>query len=134
QLLLRAGYIRQLGPGIYSHLLLAIRSLFKIEGIVRHEMNRVGGQELRLPVMHPADRKLYPASGAQAVIDIARGELRSYKQLPQTWYFFQTTFSDEPRSSLGLLQPRQSLNLNSYAFGTDEEGLEHCYHSFYEAC
>src|SRR5437773_7356101 len=134
QLLLRAGYIRQHGPGIYSYLFLAKRSLSKITAIVREEMTAAGAQEMQLPLMHPADHKLYPPSREQAVIDVARGELRSYKQLPQTWYQFQTTFSDEPRSGLGLLQPRQFTEMGAYALAIDTQDLQRCYQTYYDAC
>ena len=126
QLLLRAGYIRQLSAGIYNYLLLAQRSLLKIQSIVREEMNAIGAQEMLLPALNPAE--LWQESGRwdlmgdnmfrlkdrfgrdlclgmtheEVVTFIARGELRSYKQLPQIWYQIQTKFRDEPRPKSGL--------------------------------
>ena len=121
QLLLRAGYIRQLAAGIYSHLFLAQRSLLKITAIVREEMDAIGAQEFHLPALNPAEvwqesgrwdamgdnlfrlkdrfgRELCLAMTHEEVMTtIARGMLRSYKQLPQIWYQIQTKFRDEPR-------------------------------------
>jgi prolyl-tRNA synthetase len=125
QLLLRAGYIRPVGAGIYGYLFLAQRALNKIVAIVREEMDRIGGQEIRLP-----------ASGAgpgEAMAAIARGELRSYKQLPQIWYQIQTKFRDEPRPKSGLLRVRQFLMKDSYTFDIDAAGLEAAYRKHYEA-
>ena len=122
--LLRAGYIRQLGAGIYSYLFLGQRSINKIQAIVREEMDRIG-QEFLLPALHP--RELWEESGRWTIMgqnlfrlqdrkgawlvlgmtqeevmtDIARKELRSYKQLPQIWYQIQTKFRDEPRPQGG---------------------------------
>ena len=125
QLLLRAGYIRQLSAGIYNYLLLAQRSLLKIQQIVREEMNAIGGQELFLAALNPAEvwqesgrwdlmgdnlfrlkdrygRDLCLAMTHEEIVTfIARGELRSYKQLPQIWYQIQTKFRDEPRPKSG---------------------------------
>ncbi len=131
QLLLRAGYIRQLSAGIYSYLFLAQRSLLKIQHIVREEMDAIGAQEMLLPALHPAE--VWQESGRwdamgdnmfrlkdrfgrdlclgmtheEIMTAIARGELRSYKQLPQIWYQIQTKFRDEPRPKSGLLRVRQ---------------------------
>src|SRR6202045_3971923 len=138
QLLLRAGYIRQLAAGIYSYLYLAQRSMLKITAIVREEMDAIGAQEMLLPEIHPAE--LWQESGRWAVMgdnmfrlkdrfgrslclgmteeevmtSIARGELRSYKQLPQIWYQIQTKFRDEPRPKSGLLRVRQFIMKDSY--------------------
>jgi prolyl-tRNA synthetase len=125
QLLLRAGYIRQLSAGIYSYLFLAQRSLLKIQQIVREEMHTIGAQEMFLPALHPAevwqesgrwdtmgenmfrfkdrfDRDLCLGMTHEEIMTvIARGELRSYKQLPQIWYQIQTKFRDEPRPKSG---------------------------------
>ncbi len=157
QLLLRAGYIRQLAAGIYNHLLLAQRSLLKIQKIVRQEMNAIGGQEILLPALNPAD--LWRESGRwdlmggnmfrlkdrwghdlclamtheEIVTAIARGELRSYKQLPQIWYQIQTKFRDEPRPKSGLLRVRQFLMKDSYTFDMDAAGLDAAYKKHYSA-
>ena len=133
RLLVRAGYIRQLGAGIYSYLYLAQRSLLKITQIVREEMDRIGAQEFYLPALNPAE--VWQESGRYAVMGdnlfrlkdrtgrdlclamtheevmttIARSEVRSYKQLPQIWYQIQTKFRDEPRPRSGLLRTRQFI-------------------------
>src|ERR1700756_748967 len=157
QLLLRAGYIRQLSAGIYSYLPLAQRSLLKIQQIVREEMNAIGGQEMLLPALHPAE--LWQESGRWEVMGdnlfrlkdrygrdlclgmtheenvtaIARGELRSYKQLPQIWYQIQTKFRDEPRPKSGLLRVRQFIMKDSYTFDMDQAGLDAAYDKHYQA-
>jgi len=157
QLLLRAGYIRQLSAGIYSYLFLAQRSLRKIIQIVREEMDAIGAQEMLLPALHPAE--LWQESGRWEVMgdnmfrlrdrtgrelclgmtheevmtDIARGELRSYKQLPQIWYQIQTKFRDEPRPKSGLLRVRQFLMKDSYSFDLDEAGLDASYEKHHRA-
>jgi len=157
QLLLRAGYIRQLSAGIYSYLLLAQRSLLKIMRIVREEMDAIGGQEMLLPALNPAE--VWQESGRwdvmgdnlfrlkdrfgrdlclgmtheEVMTSIARGELRSYKQLPQIWYQIQTKFRDEPRPKSGLLRVRQFLMKDSYTFDMDAAGLDAAYEKHYRA-
>jgi prolyl-tRNA synthetase len=150
KLLLRAGYIRQLGAGIYSYIFLGNRSVNKIVGIIREEMDRIG-QEMLLPTIHPRDLweesgrwtimgenmfRLKDRKGAElclgmtheeVVTDIARKELRSYKQLPQIWYQIQTKFRDEPRPKSGLLRVRQFLMKDAYSFDIDEAGLDVSY-------
>jgi prolyl-tRNA synthetase len=150
KLLLRAGYIRQLGAGIYSYLFLGNRSINKIIGIVREEMDRIG-QEFFLPAINPKDIweesgrwsgmgdnmfRLKDRKGAElclamtheeVVTDIARKELRSYKQLPQIWYQIQTKFRDEPRPKAGLLRVRQFVMKDAYSFDMDEAGLDVSY-------
>jgi prolyl-tRNA synthetase len=151
RLLLRAGFIRQLGAGIYSYLPLAWRTLLKIENIIREEMNRVGGQEFHLPALHPSE--VWKESGRWDVMGdnmfrlrdrtgrdmclgmtheevfttIARDELRSYRQLPQIWYQIQTKFRDEPRPKSGLLRVRQFMMKDSYSFDLLPEGLDRSY-------
>ncbi|HEX3739175.1 MAG TPA: proline--tRNA ligase [Terriglobales bacterium] len=148
--LIRAGYIRQLAAGIYSYLFLGQRSFNKIRSIVREEMDRIG-QEFYLPALHP--RELWEASGRWSVMgenlfrlkdrkgaelclamtheenmtEIARKELRSYKQLPQIWYQIQTKFRDEPRPKAGLLRVRQFVMKDSYSFDIDDAGLDVSY-------
>ncbi|HEY8461926.1 MAG TPA: proline--tRNA ligase, partial [Blastocatellia bacterium] len=148
KLLLRAGLIRQLGAGIYSYLPLAQRSILKISEIIRQEMNAIGGQEFYLPALHPAE--IWKESGRWTVMgdnmfrlkdrkgadlclgmtheeiftDIARNELRSYKQLPQVWYQIQTKFRDEPRPKSGLLRVRQFTMKDAYTFDIDFAGLD----------
>jgi prolyl-tRNA synthetase len=155
KLLVRAGYIRQLGAGIYSFLLLGNRAIDKIMGIVRQEMDKIG-QEFYLPTLHPRD--LWEESGRWAVMgenmfhlkdrkgaefclgftheevmtDIARKELRSYKQLPQIWYQIQTKFRDEPRPRSGLLRVRQFIMKDAYSFDMDAPGLDVSYLKHYD--
>ncbi|MFY3743201.1 proline--tRNA ligase [Anaeromyxobacter sp. Red801] len=151
KLLVRAGFIRQLGAGIYDYLPLAKRSLTKIEAIVREEMNAIGGQEFFLPALHPAE--IWKESGRWEVMGdnmfrlkdrkggdyglgmtheeiftaIARDELRSYRQLPQVWYQIQTKFRDEPRPKSGLLRVRQFTMKDAYSFDVDRAGLDRSY-------
>jgi len=157
QLLLRAGYIRQLSAGIYNYLFLAQRALLKITSIVRQEMDAIGGQEMLLPALNPAE--VWQESGRWDVMGdnlfrlkdrfgrdlclgmtheevmtvIARGELRSYKQLPQIWYQIQTKFRDEPRPKSGLLRVRQFIMKDSYTFDMDQAGLDTAYDRHYQA-
>src|SRR5712672_3813795 len=157
QLLLRAGYIRQLGAGIYSYLYLAQRSLLKITQIVREEMDRIGAQEFYLPALNPAEvwqesgrwqvmgdnmfrlkdrfgRSLCLAMTHEEVMTtIARGELRSYKQLPQVWYQIQTKFRDEPRPKSGLMRLRTFIMKDAYTFDVDREGLDRSFANQREA-
>jgi prolyl-tRNA synthetase len=153
--LVRAGYIRQLAAGFYSYLFLGNRSFNKIMNIVRQEMDTIG-QEFFLPAIHP--RELWEASGRWAVMgdnmfrlkdrkgaelalgmtheevmtDIARKELRSYKQLPQIWYQIQTKFRDEPRPRSGLLRVRQFIMKDAYSFDIDAAGLDVSYKKHYD--
>ena len=157
QLLLRAGYIRQLAAGIYSYLFLAQRSILKITSIVREEMDAIGAQEMLLPALHPAE--IWQESGRWDVMGdnmfrlkdrfgrpmclgmteeevmtaIARGELRSYKQLPQIWYQIAAKFRDEPRPKSGLLRVRQFLMKDSYSFDLGPSGLDESYDKHYDA-
>jgi prolyl-tRNA synthetase len=145
--LLRAGYIRQLGAGIYNYLFLGQRSMNKIIGIVREEMDKIG-QEFYLPALLPKEPweqsgrwtgmgdnmfRLKDRKGAELCLGmtheeimttIARSELRSYKQLPQIWYQIQTKFRDEPRPKSGLLRVRQFTMKDSYSFDMDRAGLD----------
>jgi prolyl-tRNA synthetase len=153
--LVRAGYIRQLAAGIYSYLFMGQRSINKIINIVRQEMDTIG-QEFFLPAIHP--REIWEASGRWAVMgdnmfrlkdrkgaelalgmtheevmtDIARKELRSYKQLPQIWYQIQTKFRDEPRPKAGLLRVRQFIMKDAYSFDIDAAGLDVSYKKHYD--
>jgi prolyl-tRNA synthetase len=153
--LVRAGYIRQLAAGIYSYLFLGNRSFNKIMAIVREEMDRIG-QEFFLPVLHP--REIWEASGRwdlmgdnlfrlkdrkgadlalgmteeEVMTDIARKELRSYKQLPQIWYQIAPKFRDEPRPKSGLLRVRQFMMKDAYSFDIDAAGLDVSYKKHYD--
>ena len=156
KLLVRAGYIRQLGAGIYSFLFLGNRAIQKIMGIVREEMDKIG-QEFHLPALNP--REVWEESGRWTVMgenmfrlkdrkgadlclgmtheevmtDIARKELRSYKQLLQIWYQIQTKFRDEPRPKSGLLRVRQFIMKDAYSFDIDAAGLDVSYLKHYDA-
>jgi len=148
--LLRAGYIRQLGAGIYNYLPLGQRSLNKIIAIVREEMDKIG-QEFYLPAILPKEPwvesgrwaamgenmfRLKDRKGAdlclgmtheEIMTSMARSELRSYKQLPQIWYQIQAKFRDEPRPKAGLLRVRQFTMKDSYSFDIDKAGLDKSY-------
>ena len=154
--LIRAGYIRQLAAGIYSYLFLGHRALLKITNVVREEMDKIG-QEFYLPALHP--REIWEQSGRWSVMgdnmfrlkdrggrdlclgmtheevmtEIARKELRSYKQLPQIWYQIQSKFRDEPRPKSGLLRTRQFTMKDSYSFDIDPAGLDVSYQKHYDA-
>ena len=154
--LVRAGYIRQLAAGLYSYLFLGQRSFNKIMAIVREEMDKIG-QEFYLPALHP--KELWEASGRWSVMgesmfrlkdrkgadlalgmtheevmtDIARKELRSYKQLPQIWYQIQSKFRDEPRPRSGLLRVRQFMMKDSYSFDIDAAALDVSYQKHRDA-
>lgn len=150
-LLLRAGYARRVGSGIYSYLPLGLRVLRKIEGIVRRELDRVGALELLLPALLPAeyfqetgrwdtygdvllrlkDRKggdyhLGPAH-EEIITDLARRELKSYRDLPKYLYQIQTKFRDEPRPRAGLLRGREFIMKDAYSFDADEARAQESY-------
>jgi prolyl-tRNA synthetase len=148
KLLLRAGAIRQLSAGIYSLLPLGQRIALKVMAVLREEMNAIGGQEFYLPALHPAE--LWQESGRWQAIgdemfrlkdrkrtdmclgmtheevftDIARHELRSYKQLPQVWYQIQMKFRDEARPKSGLIRIRTFIMKDAYTFDIDQAGLD----------
>jgi prolyl-tRNA synthetase len=148
RLLLRAGYIRQLGAGIYSFLPLGWRVAQRAMNIIREEQNAIGGQEFFLPAIHPADLwkesgrwqvmgdtmfRLKDRKGAdfclgmtheEVITDIARHEIRSYRQLPQMWYQIQTKFRDEERPKSGLMRIRQFIMKDAYSFDVDRAGLD----------
>ena len=150
RLLLRGGYIRQLMAGHYSLLPLAVRTRAKIVDIIRAELSAIGAQEFILPTMHPAE--IWHRSGRWDVMgeemfrlkdrkgaDLALGmtheeifttlaqELRSYRDLPQIWYQFQTKFRDEPRPKSGLIRVREFTMKDSYSFDLDEAGLDRAF-------
>ena len=157
KLLLRAGYVRQLSAGLYVYLYLAKRSLLKIERIIREEMDAIGAQEVYTPELHPAE--IWQESGRWDVMGhdmfrlkdrwgrelclgmteeevmtwLARGELRSYKQLPQIWYQIQAKFRDEPRPKSGLMRMRRFTMKDSYTFDIDRAGLDVAYEKHYGA-
>src|SRR6202167_1401698 len=153
--LVRAAYIRQLGAGIDSYLFLGQRSINRIIAIVREDIDRIG-QEFLLPTIQPADLwresgrwtimgdnmfRLKDRKGAdlclgmtheEVMTDIARNELRSYKQLPQIWYQIQTKFRDEPRPKAGLLRVRQFVMKDAYSFDIDAAGLDVSYQKHHD--
>jgi prolyl-tRNA synthetase len=156
KLLVRAGYVRQLMAGVYSMTPLGFRSLRKVEGIIRDEIDRIGAQEFRLPCIHP--REIWEKSGRWDSVgeemfrltdrkgaDLALGmtheeifayhatELRSYKSLPQIWYQFQSKFRDEARPKSGVLRVREFTMKDSYSFDVDQAGLDHAFDQHFEA-
>ena len=157
QLLLRAGYIRQLGQGLFSYMPLAKRSLTKIENIFREEINAIGGQEMTMPVVHPAevwkatgryfavgpemarfkDRKdrdmVLAMTHEEVVADLCKSDIRSYKQLPQLVYHIQTKFRDDPRPRAGLIRVREFTMKDSYSLDLDDAGLDKQYRAHYQA-
>jgi prolyl-tRNA synthetase len=157
RLLLRAGYVRQLGTGIYSLLPLGFRVTKRVEQIIREEIDRIGGQELEMPVVHPAElwkeTGRYEAIGdelvrfkdragrdmvlamthEEVVADLLRDIVRSYRQLPMIVYHFQTKFRDEPRARGGLIRVREFVMKDSYSCDLDEAGLDRAYWLHYEA-
>ena len=159
RLLVRAGYVRQLGAGIYSLLPLGFRVQQRIEQVIREEIDAIGGQEMEMPVVHPAD--LWRESGRYAkigpelvrfkdragrdmvlamtheevVADLVRGMVNSYRQLPLIVYHFQTKFRDEPRARGGLIRVREFVMKDSYSIDADPAGLDRSYelhHGAYE--
>ena len=157
QLMLRAGLIRRLAAGLYSWLPIGLRSLQKVERIVREEMNRAGAFELVMPVVQPGE--LWQESGRwtqygpellrfkdrhqrdfvagptheEVITDIARRELQSYRQLPVNFYQIQTKFRDEVRPRFGVMRAREFIMKDAYSFHADEESLRQGYLAMYEA-
>jgi prolyl-tRNA synthetase len=157
QLLLRAGFIRQLAAGIFTYLPLARRILNKIEAIIRSEMEVIGGQEITMPVVHPADiwketRRWYEIDAEMArfqdrsgrdmvlamtheevVADLVRRQVHSYRQLPQMLFHIQTKFRDDPRPRAGLIRVREFTMKDSYSLDADWDGLDRQYRAHYQA-
>jgi prolyl-tRNA synthetase len=157
QLMLRAGLIRRLAAGLYVWLPMGLRTLKKVEQIVREEMNRAGALEMCMPTIQPAelwiesgrwskygpellrlkdrhDREfLYGPTHEEVITDIARRELRSYKQLPVNFYQIQSKFRDEIRPRFGVMRAREFLMKDAYSFDMDEAGLAESYRLMYEA-
>lgn len=157
RILLKAGFIRPLASGVYSYLPLAWRTLLKVTAIVRQEMDRIGAQELLMPVLSP--REVWEASGRwqdygddmfrlkdrkdkdfalsptheEIVTLLAAKSIRSYRDLPQIWYQIQTKFRDEPRPRFGIIRVRQFIMKDSYSLDVDEDGLERSYQLHHEA-
>ncbi len=157
QLMLRAGMIRQLASGLYSWLPMGIRTLKKVENIVREEMNRAGALEVLMPSAQPAE--LWQESGRweqfgpellrfqdrhardfclgptheEVVTDIARNEIKSYKQLPLNLYQIQTKFRDERRPRFGVMRSREFIMKDAYSFNKNPECLAGSYNAMYTA-
>jgi prolyl-tRNA synthetase len=157
QLLLRAGYVRPLAAGLFSYLPPAQRALRKIEQILREEMDALGGQEINMPVVLPAE--LWQQSGRWDAVDatlarfrdrrrhdlllamtheevvaaLAHSEIHSYRQLPQIVYQIQTKFRDEARPRAGLIRAREFVMKDSYSLDRDEAGLRRAYLAHYHA-
>jgi len=157
QLMLRAGLIRRLAAGLYVWLPMGLRTLKKVEQIVREEMDRAGALEMCMPTIQPAelwiesgrwnkygpellrlkdrhDREfLYGPTHEEVITDIARRELRSYKQLPVNFYQIQSKFRDEIRPRFGVMRAREFLMKDAYSFDTDQAGLAESYRRMYDA-
>jgi prolyl-tRNA synthetase len=156
RLLVRAGYVRQLMAGAYSLLPLGQRVCQKITRIVRLEMDAIGGQEFKLPALHPAELwkrsgrwevmgeemfRLRDRKGADVALGMTHeevfatlaGELRSYKELPQIWYQIQTKFRDEPRPKSGVLRVREFTMKDSYSLDLEQAGLDASFQRHFEA-
>ena len=157
KLMMRAGMIKRLGSGIYTYMPMGLRVIRKVEAIVRDEMNRAGAIELLMPVVQPAefwqetgrwqkygaelmrvkdrhgrDFIIQPTS-EEVVTDIARTELRSYRQLPVNFYHVQTKFRDERRPRFGLMRGREFTMKDAYSFDRDAAGLQQSYQVMYDA-
>jgi prolyl-tRNA synthetase len=156
KLLVRAGFVRPLMSGTYSLLPLGQRVCRKIERIVREEMDAIGAQEFLLPVLHPGeiwkrtgrwdaygdelfrlrdrrDTDLCLSPTHEEIFAVLARELRSWRQLPQIWYQFQTKFRDEPRPKAGLLRTREFVMKDSYSFDLDAQGLDLSFRKHFEA-
>lgn len=157
KLMLRAGLIRRLGSGLYTWMPLGLKVLRKIENIVREEMDAAGAMELLMPAVQPAElwreTRRWEVFGPQmlkikdrhgrdfcfgptheeVITDIARREIKSYRQLPLTFYQIQTKFRDEVRPRFGVMRAREFMMKDAYSFHADDESLEKTYHGMYDA-
>jgi prolyl-tRNA synthetase len=157
QLMLRAGLIRQLASGLYTWLPLGVRVLRKVETIVREEMNRAGAHELLMPMVQPAElwreSMRWEAFGPEllrirdrhqrdfclgptheeVITDLARRELKSYRQLPVNWYQIQSKFRDEIRPRFGVMRAREFIMKDAYSFHLDKDCLDRTYARMHEA-
>ncbi len=157
RLMVRAGMIRQLAAGVYSDLPFGWKVMKKVMNIVRQEMDRIGAQELYLPVINPIEiweetgraaafgdemfrlqdrkgrRMCLAPTHEEIICDIARAFVKSYRDLPQIWYQIQTKMRDEPRPRSGVLRCRQFIMKDSYSLDADQEGLDHSYQLHSEA-
>ena len=157
KLMLRAGFIKRLGAGIYSYMPIGLRVIRKVEAIIREEMNRAGAVELLMPVVQPAElwqetgrfAKMGPEllrvkdrhdrdfiiqpTSEEVVTDIARQELRSYRSLPKNFYHIQTKFRDERRPRFGVMRGREFTMKDAYSFDRDVEAAGRSYEQMYAA-
>ncbi|HRD83591.1 MAG TPA: proline--tRNA ligase [Rubrivivax sp.] len=157
RLMMRAGLIKRLGAGIYNYMPLGLRVIRKVERIIREEMDRAGAVELLMPVVQPAE--LWEESGRfqaygpellrirdrhdrsfviqptseEVITDIARQELRSYRQLPRNFYHIQTKFRDERRPRFGVMRGREFTMKDAYSFDRDKEGAARSYEAMFAA-
>jgi prolyl-tRNA synthetase len=157
KLMMRAGMIKRLGAGIYTYMPMGLRTIRKVEQIIREEMNRAGGVELLMPVVQPAELwqetgrwdKMGPEllrvkdrherdfiiqpTSEEVITDIARQELRSYRQLPKNFYHIQTKFRDERRPRFGVMRGREFTMKDAYSFDRDMEAAGRSYDAMYRA-
>jgi prolyl-tRNA synthetase len=157
KLMMRAGMIKRVGSGIYTYMPMGLRVIRKVEAIVREEMNRAGAIEMLMPVVQPAElwqetgrwEKMGPElmrvkdrhgrdfiiqpTSEEVVTDVARSELRSYKQLPVNFYHIQTKFRDERRPRFGLMRGREFTMKDAYSFDRDLDGMKKSYKIMYDA-
>ena len=157
QLMLRAGLIRKMASGVYNHLPLGVKVLKKVENIVREEMDNTGAQELLASAIIPAE--LWQESGRwdaygaemfrvtdrnarefclgptheEVFTNIARNEIKSYKQLPLNLYQIQTKYRDETRPRFGVMRSREFIMKDAYSFDKDQEGLDLAYNKMHDA-
>ncbi|RKR06303.1 prolyl-tRNA synthetase [Kushneria sinocarnis] len=157
QLMLRAGLIRRLSSGLYTWLPLGLRTLHKVEQVIREEMDRAGAQEVLMPSIQPAE--LWQESGRwdqygnlllrirdrherdfcygptheEVITDLVRNEIRSYRQLPSNFYQVQTKFRDETRPRFGVMRAREFIMKDAYSFDVDEAGMARSYQAMYDA-
>ena len=157
QLMMRAGLIKKLGAGIYNYMPMGLRVIRKVEAIVREEMNKAGAVELTMPVVQPSElwqetgrfEKMGPEllrikdrhgrdfvvqpTSEEVITDIARQEIRSYKQLPKNFYQIQTKFRDERRPRFGLMRGREFTMKDAYSFDRDVTSAKASYQVMAEA-
>ena len=157
KLMVRAGMIRRIAGGIYNYLPIGLRSIRKVEAIVREEMNRAGGIELLMPAVQPAelwlesgrweqygpellrfkDRKdnefVIGPTHEEVITDIARNQIKSYRQMPVNFYQIQTKFRDEIRPRFGVMRGREFIMKDAYSFDKDADGLRESYRKMYDA-
>ena len=157
KLMMRAGMIKRLGSGIYNYMPMGLRIIRKVENIIREEMNRAGAIEMLMPVVQPAELwqetgrwdKMGPElmrvkdrhgrdfiiqpTSEEAITDVVRSEIRSYRQLPVNFYHIQTKFRDERRPRFGLMRGREFTMKDAYSFDRDTDGLKKSYQIMYDA-